>query len=160
MSESCSVVSDSLWPRGLYSPWIFQARILEWVAFPSPGDPSPGPTPGPPALQAVFPSLAEGSPCWWCWVSVAGRRLSVWCTGFSRFDAGEACCPVACGILVPWPGIRLVCPVLEGRFSMTGPPGKLREFGFRQTRSPVMWLCWLICKMEITSQVYFKVVKT
>ena len=37
-SESCSVVSDSLLPPGLYSPWNLQARILAWVAFPSPGD--------------------------------------------------------------------------------------------------------------------------
>ena len=41
-SESCSVVSD------FATPWtivhgILQARILEWVAFPSPGDlPNPG----------------------------------------------------------------------------------------------------------------------
>ena len=33
-SESRSVVSDSLRPHGLYSPWNLQARILEWVAFP------------------------------------------------------------------------------------------------------------------------------
>ena len=34
-SESCSVVSDSLQPRGLYTVHgILQARILEWVAFP------------------------------------------------------------------------------------------------------------------------------
>ena len=32
-SESCSVVSDSLWPHGLVHR-ILQARILEWVAFP------------------------------------------------------------------------------------------------------------------------------
>jgi len=32
---------------------IFQARILEWVAFPSAGDlPDPGIKPGSPALQA------------------------------------------------------------------------------------------------------------
>ena len=31
-SESHSVVSDSLWPHGLYHE-ILQARILEWVAF-------------------------------------------------------------------------------------------------------------------------------
>ena len=30
-SESCSVVSNSLWPHGLCG--ILQARILEWVAF-------------------------------------------------------------------------------------------------------------------------------
>ena len=33
-------------------------------------------------------------------------------------------CPVACGILVPWPGIKPVSPALEGRFLTTGPPGK------------------------------------
>ena len=34
-SESHSVMSDSLWPCGLYSPWnSLQVRILEWVAFP------------------------------------------------------------------------------------------------------------------------------
>ena len=32
--ESRSVLSDSLQTHGLYSPWILQARILEWVAFP------------------------------------------------------------------------------------------------------------------------------
>ena len=32
---SSSVVSDSLWPHGLYTVHgILQARILEWVAFP------------------------------------------------------------------------------------------------------------------------------
>ena len=34
-SQSCSVVSNSLQPDGLYNPSGFlQARILEWVAFP------------------------------------------------------------------------------------------------------------------------------
>ena len=33
-SGSGSVVSDCLQPHGLYSPWILQARILEWVASP------------------------------------------------------------------------------------------------------------------------------
>ena len=39
-SESRSVVSDSLQPHGLYSPWnspgheILQATILDYVAFP------------------------------------------------------------------------------------------------------------------------------
>ena len=32
-SESCSVVSDSLWPHGL-AHGILQARKLEWAAFP------------------------------------------------------------------------------------------------------------------------------
>ena len=34
-SESCSVLSNFLWPHGLWNPHgILQARILEWVAFP------------------------------------------------------------------------------------------------------------------------------
>ena len=31
-------------------------------------------------------------------------------------------CPVACGVLVPRPGIEPVPPALEGRFLTTGPP--------------------------------------
>ena len=34
VSESRSVVSNSLWPHGLQFHGILQARILEWVAFP------------------------------------------------------------------------------------------------------------------------------
>ena len=33
-SESRSVVSHSLWPQRLYSPWTPLGQILEWVAFP------------------------------------------------------------------------------------------------------------------------------
>ena len=33
ISESRSVMSDSLEPHRLYSPWNSPARILEWVAF-------------------------------------------------------------------------------------------------------------------------------
>ena len=32
-SESCSVMSDSLWPHGLYSPWNSLGQKLEWVVF-------------------------------------------------------------------------------------------------------------------------------
>ena len=34
--------------------------------------------------------------------------------------------PVACGTLVPQPGIKPTSPALEGRFLTTGPPGKSR----------------------------------
>ena len=48
----------------LLSPWAFQARTLEWVPFPSPGDlPDPGFEPESPALQAVsLPLSHQGSP--------------------------------------------------------------------------------------------------
>ena len=45
-------MSDSLRSHGLHIRGILQARILEWVAFPSPGDlPNPGIKPRSPALQ-------------------------------------------------------------------------------------------------------------
>ena len=50
-SESHSVTSDSLRFHGLYSPWILQARILEWVAFPFSRGSS---QPRSPALQEDF----------------------------------------------------------------------------------------------------------
>ena len=34
VSESHSVMSDSLWPYGLYSPWILQTRIWKCVIVP------------------------------------------------------------------------------------------------------------------------------
>ena len=46
--SACSVTSNSLWVHGLYPPGssvygVFQARILEWFVFSSPGDlPDPG----------------------------------------------------------------------------------------------------------------------
>ena len=55
---NCSVMSNSvrpheLKPGSLSVHRILQARILEWVAMPSPGDlPTPGIKPGSPALQA------------------------------------------------------------------------------------------------------------
>ena len=33
-------------------------------------------------------------------------------------------CPVACGILVPWPGIKPASPTLHGGFLTTEPPGE------------------------------------
>ena len=61
-SESCSVVSDSLWPHGLYSSWNFQVRILEWVAF----------------------SFSRGSSQHRDWIQVsciAGEFFTTWATG-------------------------------------------------------------------------------
>ena len=68
--KTCDIiflVSDSLWPHGLYSPpgssihGILQARILEWVAIPFSGG---------------YSQLRD-----WTWVScIAGRVLTVWAT--------------------------------------------------------------------------------
>ena len=48
---------------------------------------------------------------WLCQQLVVARGLSS--CGFN--------CPVACGILVPQPGIECVSPALEGRFLTSGP---------------------------------------
>ena len=63
---SHSVKSDSLPPHGLYSPpgssvhGILQARILEWVAFPTSGDlPDPGIEPNLPASRAFLYHLSH-----------------------------------------------------------------------------------------------------
>ena len=103
-SESCSAVSKSLQPHGLYSLWnspghntgvgslsLLQGssqprdqtqvshiaggfftqlshkgspRILEWIAYPSPGDlPNPGIEPGSPGLQEdSLPTELSGKP--------------------------------------------------------------------------------------------------
>ena len=49
--------------------------------------------------------------------------LSLQCTGF-LVVARRLSCPVACGTLVPRPGIEAMSLALEGRFLTTGPPGK------------------------------------
>ena len=45
----------------------------------------------------------------------------------SRLVQGLSGCPIACGILVPCPGIVPMPPALEGRFLSTGLPGKSQE---------------------------------
>ena len=59
--HACSVMSDFLWPQGLWPPGssvhgVLQAGILEWVLpFPSPEDlPDSGIEPGSLALQQLL----------------------------------------------------------------------------------------------------------
>ena len=56
--------------------------------------------------------------------------LLLWLVGFSLVAVHELSCPVACGILVSWLGIKPIFPALEGRFSTTGPPGKSWAYCF------------------------------
>ena len=62
--ESHSVISDSLWLHGLYSPWNSPDRILEWIAFPfSRHLSNPGIEPRSPALHVKsLPSEPQGKP--------------------------------------------------------------------------------------------------
>ena len=61
-STLCNPMDCSLPGSSIHG--ILQARIVEWVPFPSPGDlPNPGIKPGPPVLQAdSLPSEPPGKP--------------------------------------------------------------------------------------------------
>ena len=64
-SESHSVMSNSLWPHGLYNPWNSpgQNTGVSYLSL-SPGDfPDPGIEPGSPALQEYsLPTELSGKP--------------------------------------------------------------------------------------------------
>ena len=61
VAQSCPTLGD---PLDYTVHGIFQARILVWVAIPSPGDlPDPGIEPGSPELQVdSLPSEPPGKP--------------------------------------------------------------------------------------------------
>ena len=72
---------------------------------------------------------------WLCWVFVAARRGFFSCSTQASLLCALECtglvvavprlsCSVACGILVPWPGIKPMSPALECRFPVTRPSGK------------------------------------
>ena len=62
--ECYSVMSDSMQPHGLHSPWNSPGQVLEWVDFPSLGDlPKPGLNPGLPNWRQILYQLShKGSP--------------------------------------------------------------------------------------------------
>ena len=56
------------------------------------------------------------------------QDLPLQCMGLLIVVRGLSSCHVACGILVPPPGIKPVSPALESRFLTTGPPKSLDAF--------------------------------
>jgi len=101
-----------------------------------------------------FPSPVSSQPRDWTWVfRIAGRFFTIWATREApQWEWGVLTiglprdslkCTLlfwggwggwhheACGILVPWPGIELMPPALEGKILTTGLPGK----------SPVVYIC-------------------
>ena len=86
---------------------------------------------------------------WLCRVLVAACRLLCSCGARALECAGsvvvacELSCPVACGFLVPWPGIEPTSPALEGGFLTTGPRGKsvIISFDGRSCFSPILGVC-------------------
>ena len=92
---------------------------------------------------ALWPIVKTSVFIWLCWVLVVALRIFVaLCRSFSGGLWHSSCnawaldhvvpvvaayqfsCSVACGILVPQPGIEPMSPALQGRFLTTGPPGK------------------------------------
>ena len=64
----------------------------------------------------------------------------LWC------ESREHSCPEACGILVPWPGIKSESPALEGRFLTNGPPGTSPPLHF-MNRDSTHFLFPIICTL-------------
>ena len=68
VAQSCLTLCDPMdcSPLGFSVPGIFQARTLEWIAIPFPGDlPDPGIEPRSPTLQAdSLPVEPSGKPQW------------------------------------------------------------------------------------------------
>ena len=80
-SESCSVVSDSLWPRGLYSPWnspgqntgVGSCSLLQGI-FPTQGS-----NPGLPHCRRILYQVShKGSPRILEWVAYPFSSRSSW----------------------------------------------------------------------------------
>ena len=61
---------------------------------------------------------------WWHLGSLVVRAGSVACCRQARKLLCGLSCPIACAILVPWPGIEPVSAASESGFLTPGPPGK------------------------------------
>ena len=61
-------------------------------------------------------------------LSLRHTGTSLPCAGFSLVVVRGLSCPVACGILVPRPEIKLASPELQDRFLTTRPPGKSQKY--------------------------------
>ena len=76
-SDSCSVVSDSLWPHGLY--WNSPGQNTEWIAFPFSRQSSQGSNPGLLHCGLILYQLShKGSPRILQWVAYPFSSRSSW----------------------------------------------------------------------------------
>ena len=79
-------------------------------------------------------------------IFVASCRIFVEARGLSPVVVCGLSCPVACGISVPQPRIEPVPPALQGRFLITGPPGKSPlphsrlDIKLPSSASPPLWV--------------------
>ena len=112
---------DSLQSHGHTVHGILQARILEWVAIPSPGDlPYPGIKPRSPALQVdSLPAEPPGKPINEMLLLLLLSRVrrvrlcaTPWTVDFT--SPGD----------LPYPGIKPRSPALKVDSLLSEPPGK------------------------------------
>ena len=113
VAQSCLTLLDSMDCSlpGSSVHGIFQARVLEWGAMPSPKGRSPG---------LLFPQLL------FVWKSLFFFNIYCCLFIFNVYSFIWLCWifAVGYGILVPRSGIEPEFPALEGRFLTTGPSGK------------------------------------
>ena len=99
-------LSSLIYLQAIFSPFIYLFIWLHWVLV---------------AVHGIFPCDAW-TLCLWHTDSTVLKQTPE-CTG-SVVAMCRLSCSVACGILVPWPGIEPASPALQGRFFTTGPWGK------------------------------------
>ena len=78
-----------------------------------------------------------------------GHRLSS-CDRGSAVAVHGLRCPAACGILVPWSGIELTSPALQGGSLTNGPPGKSLQL--LKTKAMTPWDVYTHCCSGITKK--------
>ena len=145
VSESCSVVSDSLQPHGLYSPWNSPGKNT------GVGSLSP--------LQGFFPSSRGSSqPRDQTQVShIAGRFLTRRVTGETQEYWGGY--PITSPADLPNPGIKLGSPALQADSLPTELSGKPRSHGEGKNFS--LWrCCFHICAVPCLVAQLFRLFAT
>ena len=136
VTQSCPTLCDTMDYR---VHGILQARILEWVPFPSPGDlPNPGIEPRSPTLQVdSLPSEPPRKPtvrlC--CVLCLVTQLCPTLCDPMDCSPPGSLVHGILQARILEWlplpspgdlpePGIEPRSPKLAGNFFTTEPPGK------------------------------------
>ena len=96
-----------------------------------------------------------------CRICIVASGLLTRCGTWGLGHAGSVVvshgfsCPVACGILVPQPGIKPTSPPLEGKFLTTGPPGKSQVLDFEKMVSGHLHLASCFCIVSVGVECLF-----
>ena len=162
-------VNEALWMHTPWLPLLKTNPARKWCRFLLP--PWKSVAYYPPQLQFELPESFSGLLlCPYCdallkniyllfiwlhWVWVTAHGIFCWASvRLLSVVADRLSGPSVYGILLPWTGIRLVSPALEGTFLTTGPPGKslwwLSISFWEAIRSGVERCLWLTQEREHT----------